>query len=101
MWSHHENTILSKIIDQLRDMPNPLDDRDALIEFILSLVKGGDRAMVDLCTLAEKAFFHPDTKGSNSIKKVLPRAKNLALFARNIQQASLWCANWYREQKLR
>lgn len=28
--------------------------------------------MIDLCTLAEKAFYHPDTKGSNSIKKVLP-----------------------------
>lgn len=72
MWSHHENTILSKIIDQLRAIPNPPDDKDALIEFIQSLVKGGNRAMVDLCTLAEKAFFHPDTKGSNSIKKVLP-----------------------------
>jgi hypothetical protein len=40
--------------------------------FIKTLIKDGDRAMVDLCKLAEKAFFHPDTKGSNSIKKVLP-----------------------------
>jgi hypothetical protein len=32
----------------------------------------GSRAMVDLCRLAEKAFFHPATKGSSSIKKVLP-----------------------------
>lgn len=28
--------------------------------------------MVDLCALAGKAYFHPDTKGSSSIKKVLP-----------------------------
>ena len=28
--------------------------------------------MVDLCRMAEKTYFHPDTKGSNSIKKVLP-----------------------------
>ena len=28
--------------------------------------------MVDLCDLAGKAYFHPDTKGSSSIKKVLP-----------------------------
>ena len=28
--------------------------------------------MIDLCKLAEKAYFHPDTKGSNSIKKVFP-----------------------------
>lgn len=30
--------------------------------------------MFDLCTMAEKSLFHPDTKGSNSIKKVLPAA---------------------------
>ena len=28
--------------------------------------------MVDLCDLAGKAYFHPDTQGSSSIKKVLP-----------------------------
>ena len=28
--------------------------------------------MFDLCALAEKIYFHPYTKGSNSIKKVLP-----------------------------
>ena len=28
--------------------------------------------MADLCDLAGKAYFHPDTQGSSSIKKVLP-----------------------------
>ena len=28
--------------------------------------------MVDLCKISEKSFYHPDTKGSSSIKKVLP-----------------------------
>ena len=28
--------------------------------------------MFDLCTFSEKTFFHPETNGSNSIKKVLP-----------------------------
>lgn len=72
MWSHHENTILTKIIAQLQESENPPDDRDELITFLGSLIKGGDRQMVDLCLISEKAFFHPDTKGSNSIKKVLP-----------------------------
>jgi hypothetical protein len=72
MWSHHENTILSKIIDQLAEDPNRPDDARELAAFLKRLIKGGDRAMFDLCTMAEKAFFHPDTKGSNSIKKVLP-----------------------------
>ncbi len=133
MWSHHENTILSKIIEQLAanghadnaaddnetrharfphpnpdgttshstkppsgqvagylpegeganeplrefhvngpNDPNRPEDAEALTAFFKRLVKGGDRAMVDLRVLAEKAFFHPDTKGSNSIKAVLP-----------------------------
>lgn len=72
MWSHHENTILSKIIEQLAEDPHSPEDTEALAAFLKRLIKGGDRAMVDLCTMAEKTFFHPDTKGSNSIKKVLP-----------------------------
>lgn len=72
MWSHHENTILSAIIEQLAHDKAPPEVAEDLIQFIKTLIKGGDRAMVDLCTLAEKSFFHPDTKGSNSIKKVLP-----------------------------
>lgn len=80
MWSHHENTILSKILDQLAASSNPPDDKDALIGFIQSLVKGGNRAMVDLRPLAEKAFFHPETKGSNSIKKVLPAVLKISPF---------------------
>lgn len=51
---------------------NPPDDREELLSFLGSLTRGGDRAMVDLCDLAGKAYFHPDTHGSSSIKKVLP-----------------------------
>lgn len=72
MWSHHENTILNAIARQLLEDENPPDDREELLRFLGSLTKGGDRAMVDLCDLAGKAYFHPDTKGSSSIKKVLP-----------------------------
>lgn len=72
MWSHHENTILTSIIRQLAEDSEPPQDAESLAHFLTRLTKGGDRAMVDLCTLAEKSFYHPDTKGSNSIKKVLP-----------------------------
>ena len=72
MWSHHENTILSRIVAQLESSPLPPEDTDQLIGFLRTLTKGGTRAMVNLCVLAERAFFHPDTKGSSSIKKVLP-----------------------------
>lgn len=81
MWSPHENTTLNAILRQLQEDPQKPADAGVLEACILSLtvrregtriVHRGRRAMVDLCRLAEKAFFHPATKGSNSIKKVLP-----------------------------
>ena len=87
MWSPHENTTLIASGEELQLDPEPPADAHALRAFIRSLTTkkagkgggkaeadadGGNRAMVDLCRLAEKAFFHPATKGSNSIKKVLP-----------------------------
>lgn len=72
MWSHHENTILNAIARQLTEDDNPPDDREELLSFLASVTKGGCRALVDLCDLAAKTYFHPDTKGSSSIKKVLP-----------------------------
>lgn len=84
MWSHHENTILSSILRQLSEDPQPPEDAEQLKEFILSITKGGDREMIDLCRIAEKAYFHPDTKGSNSIKKVLPAILKTSKFLKEI-----------------
>jgi hypothetical protein len=81
MWSPHENTTLNAILEELDQEEAPPPDAAALSAFIRSLttrkagkgnVAAGGRALVDLCRLAEKSFFHPATKGSNSIKKVLP-----------------------------
>jgi hypothetical protein len=71
-WATHENTILSHVLKQLNASKNPPEDKDALIGFIESILKDGNRAMVDLCDLAKRAYYHPDTKGSSSIKVVLP-----------------------------
>lgn len=81
MWSPHENTTLNAILEELEQDASPPPDATAIGAIIRSLTTRkaemgqavvGSRAMVDLCRLAEKAFFHPATKGSNSIKKVLP-----------------------------
>lgn len=81
MWSPHESSTVNAILDELGQDPAPPPDAAALGSFIRSLttrkagdgdVEAGNRALADLCRLAEKAFFHPATKGSNSIKKVLP-----------------------------
>ncbi len=72
MWSHHENTILNRIMVQLDESLSPPADAEELRLFLASLTKSGERAMVDLCELAKAAYFHVATKGSVSIKKVLP-----------------------------
>jgi hypothetical protein len=82
MWSPHENTILMQIIKQLEDTPNPPPQAAELIAFIRSLVKGGERPMYDLYKLSGKAYFQVDTKGSSSIKKVLPAVLKSSPFLR-------------------
>jgi hypothetical protein len=78
-YSFHENTILNVIYEQL--MNSEEIDKDDLIEFIKSISHSksesvikwkGDRDMVDLWDIVKKYYYNPLTKGSNSIKDVLP-----------------------------
>lgn len=75
-WATHENSVLRDIHRQLDEDPAPPPDKDELQAFILEITSDrervGRRSMVDLCKLAEHYYFHPSTKGSCSIKKVLP-----------------------------
>ena len=81
IWSPHENTTLNAILAELEDDQSPPTDAEQLKAAISDLtrfkkgsvvVRQGNRAMVDLCQLAKLAYFHPSTKASSSIKKVLP-----------------------------
>lgn len=82
MWSSHENTILSHIIKQLSTRSDAPEDKAELIAFLETLIKEGNRAMVDLKVIAQKGYFHPSTNGSNSIKKVLPAVLESSAFLR-------------------
>jgi hypothetical protein len=82
MWSSHENTILSHIIKQLSTRSDAPEDKAELIAFLETLIKEGNRAMVDLKIIAQKGYFHPSTSGSNSIKKVLPAVLESSAFLR-------------------
>lgn len=87
-YSHHENTVLCQIRDQLMSSGENIPDRAELVKFIESVTRKkdedsgweGDRCMVDLCEMVQKYYFHPATKGSNSIKKVLPAILNESSF---------------------
>ncbi len=71
-WATHENTVLNAISSQMDKEGIDIPDKVELQEFIATITKGGKRAMVDLNDLAKAAYFHPQTFGRTSIKKVLP-----------------------------
>jgi hypothetical protein len=86
-YTNHENTILNAIYEQLKNS-NESDAND-LIAFIknISHNKGdsaekwkGARDMVDLWDVLKKYYYNPLTKGSNSLKFVLPAILNTSNF---------------------
>jgi hypothetical protein len=89
-YSTHENSILNTIYEQLLDSKEK--DKKALIKFIQSISHSkaesvgewkGKRDMVDLWDVVKRYYYNPLTKGSNSIKEVLPAALNSSEFLRN------------------
>lgn len=92
MWWPHENTTLNAILEELENDPTPPSDASLIRETILDLtivkagkkvVRSGNRTMVDLCRLAQLAFFHPSTKASSSIKKVLPAVMHSSAYLKD------------------
>lgn len=88
-YSHHENTILRAIADQLDASLEP--DKQELIDFIRDITHNnskehgelytGKRDMVDLCEIVKSYFYqYEEMKGSNSIKQVLPAVLNSSAF---------------------
>ncbi|AOW16488.1 hypothetical protein LPB03_02955 [Polaribacter vadi] len=82
-YSFHENTILNAIYVQLLNSNEK--DKDDLINFIQSISHSkkdsaiewkGERDMVDLWGIEKSYYYNPKTKGSNSIKAVLPASLN-------------------------
>ncbi len=82
-WAHHENTTLNYILEELATDPDAPDDKNKLIEFIKTIIVGGDREMVDLCGISSKCFYHEYTKGRSSLKVVLPALFKASPFLRD------------------
>jgi len=85
-YSNHENTYLNQIFWQLKGNSGlPVDDINELCDFIKTITHSaekstvkwkGVRDMVDLWHLVKRYYYDPYTKGSNSIKYVLPAVLN-------------------------
>jgi len=103
-YSTHENTILNAIRDQLKFSDYPF--KNELVSFIESishpkdkhpdpwevptrLSGNGTRDMVDLCAVIKKYYYNPHTKGSNSIKQVLPAVLKSSEFIQNKYSKSI------------
>jgi len=81
-YAAHENTFLNIIHEQLLEVSeDDMPDKKDLLEFIELITHSsnsvsedwrGDRDMVDLCQVVKRYIYFPETKGSNSIKAVLP-----------------------------
>lgn len=86
-YSPYENSILNAIYIQLLDSAE--DDKMELISFIQNISHSksdstakwkGNRDMVDLWDVEKRYYYNPLTKGSNSIKAVLPASLSLSKF---------------------
>ncbi len=86
-FATHENTIINAIINQLEESNET--DKLELISFLKTISKStknqpqpweGHRNMVDLCSVVKDYYYNPYTKGSNSIKAVLPASLNSSEF---------------------
>ena len=86
-FATHENSILNAIIQQLKNSSEA--DREELISFLKSITVSkkdsvqsweGERKMIDLNVIVKDYYYNPYTKGSNSIKAVLPASLNSSAF---------------------
>ncbi len=81
-FSPYENSTLNQVKRQLEASTEP--DKESLINFIKTLTTPTkdkyyegelwqpERGMIDLCEVIKAYYYNPHTKGSNSIKAILP-----------------------------
>lgn len=95
-YHNHENTIVNAIYMQL--LSSDEEDKEELISFIKLISHNtgksaekwcGDRDMIDLWKVVKDYYYDPYTKGSNSIKDVLPAVLNSSIFLQNRYQKEL------------
>lgn len=99
-YAAHENTVLCEIRRQLESSKET--DKAELMKFIETITKppkdstekwDGPREMVDLLELVKSYYYDPATKGSNSIKAVLPAILNSSIFLQKKYSAPIYGGN--------
>jgi hypothetical protein len=95
-FAAHENSILNAIIVQLSNSME--NDRFELVNFLKNITNStsknvekwvGERTMIDLNKVIKDYYYNPYTKGSNSIKAVLPAILKSSIFLQTKYAQSL------------
>jgi len=91
MYANHENAVLKAAKQR---MLSNQDMYSSELKFIdeITFTKGRHeppRAMIDLCKFVEQNYYHPLTKGSNSLKAVLPAIMQTSTTLQQLYQAPL------------
>ena len=103
-YHNHENTILNKIFTQLiSESSIEVPDRNELIDFIKEISqptqtnkgewKSTNNNMVDLYKLIVSLYYSPYSKGSNSIKYILPSVINDSSFLKEKYSKPIYGTN--------
>ena len=102
-YADHENTYLNEMYKQIKLDTNPIPDKDELCSFIELISHSskkseyqwttGKRDMVDLLDLVKKYYYNPQTKGSNSLKDVLPATINSSDFLKQKYAKPIYGSN--------
>ena len=109
-FAAHENTIVNAIISQLQSS-NEIDAQE-LISFLKSISTAtkdnvnqwdSERSMVDLNKIVKDYYYNPLTKGSNSIKAVLPASLHSSpylqeKYAQPISEINIGSSNFDKNQ---
>jgi len=88
-YAEHENSILNMIGRQIVADRGNVPDHEELLGFINLITqsakekRAGGRNMVDLKNLVVRYYYDPRTRGSNSIKHVLPAILNSSEFLKD------------------
>ena len=74
-WSHHENTVLRDVLDQMGRYNHEDQELELWLQNTINSDSSPNR-IVDLEKLTKEHYFHPEMKGSTSLKYVLPAIWN-------------------------
>ena len=100
-YAPHENTVLNVIYNQLKQNSSDITDSEELCSFIKSITRStgksaekwnGDRSMIDLCEIVKRFYYNPATKGSNSLKYVLPAILNSSSYLKEKYSKAIYGA---------